>query len=216
MPTIALAPRSGMSTNRILLLSAVAVPFLYYGTMLIASALYPGYSHVTQYASELGSASAPYPAVFNIGAILGGIAGILGGVGVFRTLRELGRGTVVPGLVALAIIGQAIGFVFAGMFPMPDERHGGFGIGMLGMIGPLFAAVAMRHAPRDLRWVPPVLVFNTLFALAMFAVMMGVGDLVTSRNVGIVQRVNSLTNMPWVGLVGWALLRWRQGGQIRS
>lgn len=216
MSTIALAPRSGMSFNRILLLGAVAVPFLYYGTMLIASVLYPGYSHVTQYASELGSASAPYPAVFNIGAILGGIAGVLGGIGVFRTLRVLGRGTVVPGLVALAIIGQAIGFIFAGMFPMPDERHGGFGIGLLGMIGPLFAAIAMRHAPRDLRWVAPLLVLNTLLAIAMFAVMMGVGDLVTRGNVGIVQRVNSLTNMPWVGLLGWVLLRWLKRGQARS
>lgn len=213
MSTIALGPHSGMSTNRTLLLAAVAVPFIYYGTMLGASALYPGYSHVTQYASELGSASAPYPAVFNIGAILGGIAGVLGGIGVFRALRALGRGAVVPGLVALAIIGQAIGFVFAGMFPMPDERHGGFGIGMLGMIGPLFAAIALWHAPRNLRWVAPVLALNALLVVAMFAVMMGVGELVTSRNVGLVQRVNSLTNMPWVGLVGWALLRWSQGGR---
>lgn len=207
MATTMPLPRAG-SANRLLLMAAVAVPFLYYGTMLLASALYPGYSHATQYASELGSASATWPAVFNTGAILGGIAGILGGIGVFRALRELGRGRVVPGLVALAIIGQAIGFVFAGVFPMPDERHGGFGIGILGMLGPAFAAFALRGAPRGLRWVAPLLVFNALAMIAMFAVMMGVGELVTSGNVGIVQRINSLTNMPWVGLVGWALLRW--------
>lgn len=109
------------------------------------------------------------------GAILGGIAGVLGGIGVFRTLRALGRGAVVPVLVALAIVGQAIGFVFAGMFPMPDDRHGGFGIGMLGMIGPLFTAIALHHASRNLRWVAPVLALNALLVVAMFAVMMGVG-----------------------------------------
>lgn len=216
MATSALAPRRAPSTQRLLLLAAVAVPFFYYGTLLLAAALYPGYSHVTQYASELGSASAAYPAVFNTGTVLGGIAGILGGVGVFRALRAIGRGRLLAGLVALAIVGQAIGFVFGGVFPMPDERHGGFGIGLLGMLGPAFAAVALRGAPRGLRWVVPVLVLNAVLIVVMFAVMMGVGELVTSRNVGVVQRLNSLTNMPWVGLVGWALLRWTARGPARA
>lgn len=208
MSSIALGPSRRLSWTRALLWGAVAVPFFYYGTMLVASALYPGYSHMTQYASELGSASARHPWVFNAGAILGGLAGILGGIGMFRALRQVGRGAFVATMVALAMIGQAAGFVFAGLFPMPNELHGGYGIGMLGMLGPALAAVALRDAPRPLRWLVPVLAFNAVAMLAMFAVMMGVGELVTARNVGLVQRINSLTNMPWVGLVGWGMLRW--------
>lgn len=209
MSTIAAAPRHSFSSSP-LLAGAVAVPFFYYGTMLLASALYPGYDHMTQYASELGSASATYPWVFNAGAILGGIAGILGGVGVYGALRRLGRGMLVSAIVALAIIGQAAGFVFAGLYPMPHDLHGGYGVGILGMLGPAFAAVALRGAPHGLKWLVPLLVFNAVAMVAMFAVMMGVGELVTSRNVGLVQRINSLTNMPWVGLVGWALMRARR------
>lgn len=32
-----------------------------------------------------------------------------------------------------------------------------------------------------------------------------------SAEPGLVQRIKSMTNMPWVGLAGWALLRWRAG-----
>jgi hypothetical membrane protein len=209
MSSTILAPTRTVAGNRRLLLCAVAVPFFYYGTMLVASALYPGYNHVTQYASELGAADAQYPWVFNSGAVLGGLAGVLGGIGVLRALRALGRGGVVSWLLALAIVANGIGFVFAGLFPMPDERHGGYGIGMISLLGPAFAAIALRGAPRGLRWVVPVLAVNAVAVLAMFAVMMGVGQLVTTGNVGAFQRLNSLTSIPWVGLVGWALLRWQ-------
>lgn len=210
MSTLALDSSSAPMSTRRLLLAAIAVPFFYYATLLVASLLYPGYSHMTQYASELGSASARYPGVFNAGAILGGIAGVLGGIGVFRALRHVGTGGFVAGIVALAIIGQAVGFIFAGLYPMPHDLHGGYGVGMLGMFGPAFAAVALRRAPRRLRWLVPLLVVNAIAMVAMFAVMMGVGELVTRGNVGLVQRFNSLTNMPWVGLVGWGMLRWLQ------
>lgn len=48
------------ATRRPLLLAGVAVPILYFGSMLAASALYPGYNHLTQYASELGMADRPH------------------------------------------------------------------------------------------------------------------------------------------------------------
>lgn len=208
MSTIALPTHAPRPLDRTLLLCAVAVPLLYYGTLLVASLLYPGYSHVTQYASELGSASARYPIVFNAGTVLGGIAAVLGGIGVFRALRQLGSGPVLPLLLSLAIVLQGVGFIFGGLYPMPDERHGGYGLGMAGLLGPLFAAIALRRAPDGLRWVPWFLAINAVATLALFAVMMGVGELVTRANVGLYQRAFSLTSMPWIGVVGWALLRW--------
>jgi len=41
-----------------LIWSAVAVPLLYFGVMLIAASTWPGYSHVTRYVSELGGPDA--------------------------------------------------------------------------------------------------------------------------------------------------------------
>ena len=208
MSTAALSPYRKSSRHHALLYGAIAVPFVYYGTMLAASMLYPGYSHVTQYASELGSAAARYPGVFNTGCVLGGLAGLLGALGVFLSLRRLQRGTLVPALLALAIALQAVGFIFGGLFPMPDERHGGYGLGMAGLLGPALAAIALRGAPAGLRWLTPFLVVNAVATFALFAVMMGVGELVTRTNVGLFQRAFSLTSMPWIGLVGWGLLRW--------
>jgi hypothetical protein len=45
----------------------VAIPALYFGTLVVAAMLYPGYNHMAQFASELGSSSARYPIVFNAG-----------------------------------------------------------------------------------------------------------------------------------------------------
>lgn len=45
---------------RALLWIAVAVPFLYFGTVLVSALFYPGYSHTAQYASELGAAIPPF------------------------------------------------------------------------------------------------------------------------------------------------------------
>ena len=64
----ALAAPTDRTTDR-LIQAAIAVPVLYFATLFVAAALYPGYSHATQYASELGSASARWPAVFNLSLI---------------------------------------------------------------------------------------------------------------------------------------------------
>ena len=65
------------STDR-LLHAMYAVPALYFGTLVLAAMLYPGYNHMGQFASELGSHSARYPMVFNAGTLMGGFAGLAG------------------------------------------------------------------------------------------------------------------------------------------
>jgi hypothetical membrane protein len=192
------------------LYAAIAVPVIYYGTLLVASALYPGYSHVTQYASELGSPSATYPGVFNGGTLLGGVAGLIGAIGVHRALRSVDVGPVLAALLALAIIMHALGMLFGGWFPMPDERHGGYGLGMGVVFGPPLAALALRRAPADLRWAVWLLAVNAAAIVVMLAVMMGVGELVTRANVGLLQRAFSLTVFPWLAVLAGVLLQWRR------
>lgn len=194
-------PRAG-------LYALIAAPVLYYAALVVASARYPGYSHRSQYASELGSASAPWPWLFNGGVILSGLAAIVGGIALYRALRARGGGAVVPTLLALAIVLHGVGFLFGGWFPMPDERHGGYGLGLAVLAGPPLAAAAVRHAPASLRWVRRVLIANTVAMWVLFAIMMGIGELVTRADVGLYQRAFSLTMLPWLALLGWTLLRW--------
>src|SRR5215218_8841807 len=86
---------------RILLLAGIVIPVVYFGLLIIAPLLYPGYSHVTQYASELGSADARYPAVFNTAVMLCGLAGLLASFGFFHAVRRLGGNTLLAALTRL-------------------------------------------------------------------------------------------------------------------
>src|SRR5204862_7229109 len=47
--------------RKLLLAALIAVPICYYFALVASAATYPGYSHVTRYASELGAADSPYP-----------------------------------------------------------------------------------------------------------------------------------------------------------
>ena len=197
-------------STRLLLWAAVAVPFAYYGTLLVASLFYPGYSHATQYASELGSASATYPMIFNGGVLACGALAILGAIGLFRALRARGVGTALAGVFALTLVAWGVGVLFAAIYPMPDERHGGYGLTMGIQLSPLLLLVALRKAT-DLRALKWVLAVNTVAIIVMFAIMWGVGGLVTRANVGLFQRAYSLTVTPWIAIAAWSLLRWLPG-----
>src|SRR5262252_11200161 len=83
-----------------LLQVGASAPFLYFGTILVASLFYPGYSHVHQFASELGAQGAPLPAIFNIGTIACGAAVMAGSLGMFGALRRLSTNFVVSILTA--------------------------------------------------------------------------------------------------------------------
>ena len=47
--------------RKLLLAALIAVPICYYFALIVGAATYPGYSHVTRYASELDAADSPYP-----------------------------------------------------------------------------------------------------------------------------------------------------------
>jgi hypothetical membrane protein len=189
-----------------LLAAAVAMPVLYYATLWGASLTWPEYSHVTRYASELGSAAAPRPWLFNTGIVLTGLLAVLGGLGYYLRLRQLGAGKALPIATSAMLVLFGVSMVLGGLFPMPDPRHGGFGLGLGIHLAPVLLLVAIRRQP-ELRGLRIFLVLATLLLATMFAIMMGVGGLVTLDNVGLFQRTYSLTLFPWIGIAAWYLLR---------
>jgi hypothetical membrane protein len=183
---------------------AVAVPILYFGTVLVAAATWPAYSHVTRYASELGGPEAPHPAIFNIGIIVMGAVCVLSALGLHSTARRFGGRPLFVFLAALCVALFGVAMVMGGSFPMPDERHGAFGLGFAQVFAPLFLALALRGRA-GLSSLNALLVASFVLMVATMVVMMGVGHLVTRANVGLWQRGNALAMFPWMAFAGSAL-----------
>ena len=196
-------------SQKILLWALVATPVLYYFGLIAGAATYPGYSHVTRYASELGAADAPHPALFNGSIILGGISALVGSFGLASSLHNLSGRWLWAVLAAFALGCWGVSMIMGGVFPMPDNRHGGFGLGLAGPLVPLFTVLALRRTP-GLTGMKLFLGFVFVGSLILLAIMFGVGHLVTRRNVGIWQRINSGMSIPWLAVLGlWLLGRWQ-------
>lgn len=185
---------------------AVAVPVLYFGTLLAAAATWPGYSHVTRYASELGGPEAPVPALFNTGILVMGAVCALASLGVFLAARRAGGRPLLSALAAACLLLFGVAMVMGGMFPMPNPLHGAFGLAFAVVPAPLLLALALRGREGNATLVR-VLLASFVFVLATMSVMMGVGQLVTRANVGLWQRVNALAMFPWIGVAGEMLAR---------
>jgi hypothetical membrane protein len=190
--------------HRLLLGAGVAVPVVYYVNLLVCSLLYPGYDHARQWVSELGSASARYPGLFNGALVLLGLLGVAAGPGFGWALRRHGAGRVVSVLVTLLVAGFGVAMAMGGLFPMPDPRHNGFGlaIGLL-LVPPLMAWGLRRWS--ELRGLRIFLLANWVAMVSLFVILMGVGELVTRANVGLWQRAFSLTMFPWLGIAARVL-----------
>ena len=196
--------------RKLLPLTLIAIPLLYYFALVVGAATYPGYSHATNYASELGAAEAPYPALFNISIMLGGAAAIVSALLLPEALRELGTGRLWPTLAAIALSMWGASMVMGGAFPMPDERHGAFGLGLAGPLIPLFVLLALRRVG-DSRGIRLFLAIVLVASVVMLAIMFGVGEFVTRSNVGIFQRLNSVASIAWFAVLGlWLFARQRR------
>lgn len=192
--------------RRIVPAALVAIPLLYYFGLLVGAATYPGYSHATRYASELGAAQAPYPDLFNYSIVLAGLAALAAAAGLPATLRELSGKKIWTLLAAAALALWGVSMVMGGWFPMPDERHIAYGLGLAAPLVPLFTLIALRGVP-DAGAMRAFLAFIFVAQIVLLAIMFGVGELVTRANVGIWQRINSGFGIPWLAVFGIWLMR---------
>lgn len=184
----------------------ILAPVFYYVGLIGGALLWPGYSHVSQYASELGSAASPYPMFFNANVILCGLAAIAGAIGLNHALATLSgkRGWAMAAAISIALWGISV--ILAGLFPMPHELHGAYGLGMAGQLTPLFALLALRGV-EGTGALKLFLGFIFVASLAMFLVMMGVAGPLKVATIGLYQRINSLLGIPYLAILGWALLK---------
>ena len=199
---------SNTRLHRLGLWCGVLVPLLYFGTQLLASRFYTGYSFVTQSASELGSDRSNRPAVLNSGAILTGIATVIAAFAFLPALRRQRTGRVMAILTAIAMVSMGAGAIWAGSFPLPDPRHNPKLIGAGAFMLPLFfalCAINWRDAPTLRRY----LFANLALFVLLIPVMSGATPVDVVRYRGVMQRIAAGVLYIPVGVVAASLLRRR-------
>lgn len=194
-----------MPANRrmtaLMLSAAVAVPVLYFGVQLVAAPWYAGYSFANDTASMLGTAASAHPEIFNTGAILVGIAGIIGAAGLFVGLSRVAA-LWLRTLIAIGVLANGVLSVKAGMFPMPDPRHASWQFLMFPiLITPLLMLVG---AWRVSMWLRLYLLINAVCLLLMVPMMMH--RMAPLWPEGAMQRLFALVAMAPIGVVAFALL----------
>jgi len=188
------------------LYAAIAMPFIYFGTQLVAAPFYPGYSFSRDTASMLGTTDSHHPWIFNLGAALTGVAGLVGAFGLFRALRTV-TWTALAGLVAVSVVANGLLSVKAGMFPMPDPRHASWQFLMPAiLVAPLLLLIALWRRGAVLR---TYLLCNIIALLLMLPLMMHRMAPVFAE--GTMQRLFALVVFVPVGVAAYALVRSNEG-----
>jgi hypothetical membrane protein len=182
----------------------IAVPFLYFGSQIVAALFFPGYSFLSQSASQLGSDLARYPAVFNIGAIVTGFTTIIASWGFLRGLNGVGTPRALIWVTAAVVALSALMHLWAGVFPMPNPRHGQNPFQIAAVALPVVIGAAVWKEVRA-----PVRVYFVATVLALAALMFNVVPLDRQLYDGLFQRLLALAVFPSVG-VGSYLVRQRQ------
>jgi hypothetical protein len=176
--------------------------------VLVAGSLHPGYSHASQFISELGATGAPYRAVMNFGGIIP--AGVLTVAFALAMYWNFGPGFSLAVSSALAAV-AGLGRLTAGIFPCdpgcsmvemsrPAQIHmlGGFVSFTCGILAPLVFAFAIRSVRPRLSVLSLVLGLGALVALVA-GMQQGQG----SPFVGVFQRLHLAFFYGWVTVVAF-------------
>ena len=188
--------------TRALLAAGVALPVVYFASQIAAMALNPGFDIATQQPSELGCCGVYLPMVANVGFLATGACAIAGGVGAFIGLRRIGGNVVLAALAGLGMILFGVAMTMSGLFPLPDPLHYGFGLFPMGLLAPLFGALALKGAP-NARW---AILASFAVTAGLVAIMFGFGGVITKSNLGYFSRAVALIAFPTMAYLCWTVM----------
>ena len=195
-----------MTRERILLAGGVAVPIIYFANLIVAEVLSPEVDPWSQLPSDLGVAGVAWAPVFNAGLVAVGLAAAAGAVGLFLGLRQIGANIVLSGLTGAVMLVAGFVMAMAELFPLPDPLHYGFNLLPIGMLTPLFAALALgaaKDAARD-----RAIIFAGFVAIVSLVVATGsIAGLVTRETVGLWSRGLGLVAFSTIAFVCLSVMR---------
>lgn len=184
----------------------ILVPFLYFGTQIIAALFYPDYSFLSMPASLLGSDLARYPLIFNMGAMITGIATLIASLGFLSAFKYIHVNPILAWLASIALVLNGIASLWAGFFTLPDPRHGSnpFTLGIF--LFPVLLLAALWTRP-DARQIKIYLIVANLLFFMLIPIMSGMTGLDTGAYQGLLQRIAALIFFPPISVGAWYLLK---------
>jgi hypothetical membrane protein len=195
-----------MKLARALLAAGVAVPIIYFTNLIVAEVRTPEVDPWSQLPSDLGVAGLAWAGVFNAGLVAVGAAAVLSGIGLFLGLRAIGANSVLRACAGATMLVAGVVMAMAGLFPLPDPLHYGFNMLPVGMLTPLFVALALGSAKDAGR--ERAIIFIGFVAIVALVIATGsIKGLVTPDNVGLWTRGLGLVAFSTIAYACFSVMR---------
>lgn len=201
-----LPPERLRGLARSLLAVGIGAPILALASVLVAVSAYADFNHARQYLSELGGATAAFPALFNIGILIAGVMTGVAGIGFGLAVVILTRARVSAAVVSLLFALAGTGLFLSSLYPWPDPRHMAINLGLGIQLAPIVLLLALRQAPGLpglRRFLAGVFVIMALLTLLTKHLLFP--GTVTDSNVGYWERAFAVVLVGWVGVAAHLL-----------
>lgn len=183
--------------KRMLIKQGVFLPFIYFGTVILAAFFAKDYSHWGRHASELAvNASRSAVLIFNTGAAITGLSLILLAAGLLLRFKKQFLLTS----ILTAVFG--ITFVFGAIFPIGSPLHGLYGIGMCVMLVPFVFLYEQKDMFSERAIKAISLLAGLLMFLYLWSMVAGL-DPVNLR--GLTQRLFAVVVFGWFSLISFRI-----------
>ncbi len=188
-------------------LCGVIAPILFTITVIILGLLRPGYSHVSQAISELGSVGAPNAVVQDANFVLLGLLVIAFAYGLHRGIGD-GKGSRL-GPILVAVFG-AVAAIGDGIFPLPGPLHQPFFIvGVIAFMAGIL--IISRRLKQHTSWIGYRLysLGTGVIAIILFLVLLSyaISTGGTGPWFGALQRIFVAPLFLWIEVMAIRLLR---------
>ncbi len=197
-----------MNKEKILLGTGIAITVIYFLNLFVLAAMYPGYSHMSNWVSDLGRMEAPHHRIFNAVIGLLGILYLLTALGFFYSIKRVTEKKVLAILIGVSIAAFAINCFLGACYPLPDPRHGAYGIGILHFFTPFLLAWAFWRLIGS-RIFTILQLLSFILIVTGFLIQMRAGGLVNEMNLGLVQRLHALIIFTWLTFTCYWLIKYK-------
>jgi hypothetical membrane protein len=192
----------------LLAVGGVIAPILYVTFVVVAALSYPGYSHVTQFMSQLGVG--PSAAIMNTNSVVTGLLILALAFGLHLSIND-GKGSKL-GPILLGVSG--IAFALAGILPCTESTctasdvHNSIVAPIALIAGALASLIISRRMKTDARWrsYASYALFTGIVLAVIMPVYAATEYTILKPWVGIAQRILIGVLFLWIEVMGLRLL----------